>query len=459
MNTMQIYYRLPIFGQNLATTAQGFVYKRQRYGRVYREALAEYLSRDYTDERALANYQWERAAELIRFAYANSPFYKKMYHRIDIEDVIRSRDITLLPILDKETLREHIEEFFALPLSRAEYCNTSGSTGKSMRFLSGYDDLQRRMAYLDAFKMRHGFVPMKMKRASFSSAKIIPPNQTAPVYWRDNLAIRQRIYSGYHCKGERVKYYVEDLKRFKPKALDGYPSAMYEIAKYINDNKVELGFTPIAAFPTAETLLPHYRAEIEKAFGCPVRDQYASSEGAPFIVECPCGKLHVAVDTGIVEFLEDGRILVTCFETHGTPLIRYDIQDMAWLAEDQNCPCGQKLPVVARIEGRTIDYIQSPRYGRITSVYLSLVSSEFLNSVKAMQFVQNDLYSIDVYVETDERYRSEMNQIIIDKLHYSMGEEVEVRVHRVDEIEKDKSGKFRFIKNNIRNREITQKKI
>ncbi len=108
MNTMQIYYRLPIFGQNLATTAQGFVYKRQRYGRVYREALAEYLSRDYTDERALADYQWERAAELIRFAYANSPFYKKMYQGIDIEDVIRSRDITLLPILDKETLREHI---------------------------------------------------------------------------------------------------------------------------------------------------------------------------------------------------------------------------------------------------------------------------------------------------------------------------------------------------------------
>ena len=86
---------------------------------------------------------------------------------------------------------------------------------------------------------------------------------------------------------------------------------------------------------------------------------------------------------------------------------------------------------------------------KITSVYLSLVSADFMNSVRAMQFVQNDLYSVDVNVEVDDRYKTSMNQIIIDKLHYSMGDEVEVRVHPVDEIKKDKSGKFRFVINSV----------
>ena len=449
MNSMDLYYRSPLCIQNVLTTIKGYSFKKQRYGKAYKLALKEFLNRDYSDKEALADYQWMRIEELVRFAQKHSPYYKRLYKNIDIDEVFRLRDITLLPILDKEAARNHIEELYAMPEKGCIYNNTSGTTGKSMRFLVKKEDLQRRLAYLDFFKIQHGYIPMKMKRASFSSAKIIPPHQKMPVYWRTNLAINQRIYSGKHCKGDLVKFFVDDLNKYKPASLDGYPSAMYEIARYINDNDIKLKFRPVAIFPTAETLLPHYRKEIEKAFKCPVRDQYASSEGAPFIVECKCGKLHVAVDTGLIEFMDDGRMLMTCFETHGTPLIRYDIKDMAVLSKDQHCECGWNLPIVDHIEGRTVDYVMSPRYGRITSVYLSLVSEDFHNCMKSMQFVQNNINSIDVYLETDRRYQSYMDQIIIDKLHYYMGDEVDVRVHPVKEIEKDPSGKYRFIINNL----------
>ena len=398
MNIMRLYYRLPVFAQNIATTIQGLVFKKERYGDTYRNALEEYKRRDYSNKAALEDYQWERIGELIHFAVEHSSFYKEFYKNIDIEKAISNRDITLLPVLEKEIVRNHVEEMYCLPPDKGKYGNTSGTTGSTIKFMYDVDDQQRRMAYLDAFKMYHGYIPMKMKRASFTSAKVIPSPPKQNIYWRDNWAINQRLYSGYHCKGKLTKYYVENLMKYKPESLDGYPSAMFELAQYINQNNIDLGFTPIAIFPTAETLLPHYRAEIESAFKCPVRDQYASSEGSPFIVECKCGKLHVAMDTGLIEFLDDGRMLVTCFETHGTPLIRYDIKDMAYLADDQTCECGWNMPVVERIEGRTIDYIISPKYGRITSVYLSLVSGDFMNSVRAMQFVQNDLYSIDVYL-------------------------------------------------------------
>ena len=142
-------------------------------------------------------------------------------------------------------------------------------------------------------------------------------------------------------------------------------------------------------------------------------------------------------------------MLMTCFETHGTPLIRYDIGDKAYLAEDQTCACGSREPVVDRIEGRSLDFVESPYTGRFTSIYMSLVSEEFLNSIRAMQFVQNEIDTLDVYLETDENYMPEMNKIIEDKLHYSLGEKMRIFVHVVDEIQKDPSGKFRLIINNV----------
>ena len=451
MGLMTIYNNSPIFLQNLMTTAQGWLYRLERYGREYREALAEYRNRDYTDGEALREYQWAKTEELIRHALANSEFYRDFYRNVDMEDALRRRDLSAFPVLEKELVRQNIGRMYTLPEQNGILSNTSGTTGKSMRFIYTHRDFQRRMAYLDAFKIQHGYIPMKMKRASFSSAKVVPPGKKTTVFWRDNLAIKQRIYSGYHCKGDNLRYYVADLNRYQPQSLDGYPSAMYELAQYILQNGITLDFTPIAIFPTAETLLPHYKTAIERAFGCPVRDQYASSEGAPFINECTDGHLHYCMDTGVIEFCEDGRMLVTCFETHGTPLIRYDIGDKAFLSSASQCSCGCAMPLVERIEGRTHDYIQSPKNGRFSAIYLSLVSGDFNNCMKAMQFVQNDLYSVDVNIETDSNYKPEMDQIIIDKLHYSLGSEVEIRVHRMDEISKDPSGKFRFIINNIRN--------
>ena len=448
MNKMELYYKSPVFMQNIMTTVQGMLYNRERYGKYYKTALNAYCRRDYSDYDRLVNYQWKRAAELIRYAVAKSPFYKEFYAGIDVDEVIRKRDLTLLPVLGKEKVRSNINRMYTLGEKEAFISNTSGTTGTSMQFRWRQDDLQKRMAYLDAFKIRNGFIPMRMKRASFSSAKVVPPESKNNIFWRDNLSIRQRIYSGYHCRGENLQYYVKNLNKYKPESLDGYPSAMYELAHYILSNNIELSFTPIAIFPTAETLLPHYREAIEKAFKCPVRDQYASSEGAPFINEFNDGKLHYCMDTGIIEFMEDGRMLVTCFETHGTPLIRYDIGDRAFLSDEK--PDGRiAMPIVERIEGRSADYIESPTNGKFTSIYLSLVSGEFMNCMKAMQFVQNELNSVDVYLETDENYDTSMNKIIEDKLHYSMGPEMIIRIHHVDQIEKDKSGKFRFIIRNI----------
>ncbi|MGN1443038.1 MAG: phenylacetate--CoA ligase family protein [Acutalibacteraceae bacterium] len=450
MDAMTIYNSSPIFIQNMLTTLKGEMNLRERYGVFYKKAVEEYKNTRFSSLEQALDYQNKKASEFVKFAFENSPFYKEFYSDIDIDSIKTVGDLSKLPILEKETVRQNIEKMHTVSEHDGIISNTSGTTGKSMRFIYTKEDMQRRMAYLDVFKEKHGFVNLKMKKASFNSSKIVPDSQKKKVFWRDNLASKQRIYSGYHCKDNNVKYYVENLNKYKPDSLDGYPSALYEVAKYINQNDVQLTFKPKAIFPTAETFLPHYRAEIEKAFGCPVRDQYASSEGAPFITECECGKLHYCLDTGVIEQDENGDMLVTCFETHGTPLIRYRVGDRIAFSKDEGqCNCGSVFPLVERIDGRTLDFIETKSRGRFTSVYLSLVSGDFLNSVKSMQFVQNSLDTIDIYVCADNNYIDEqMNKIITDKLHYSMGDDMNFVIHRVDDIPKDPSGKYRLIINN-----------
>ncbi|MDD6800732.1 MAG: phenylacetate--CoA ligase family protein [Firmicutes bacterium] len=447
---MTIYNNSPIFIQNILTTLKGEMNLKERYGAFYKKAIEEYKNIRFSSLKQAQDYQNKKVSEFVKFAFENSPFYKEFYSNVNIDSIKTVDDLSKLPILEKETVRHNIEKMYTVTESVGIVSNTSGTTGKSMRFIYTKEDMQRRMAYLDVFKEMHGFVNLKMKKASFNSSKIVPDGQKKNVFWRDNLASNQRIYSGYHCKDNNVKYYVENLNKYKPDSLDGYPSALYEVAKYINQNGIRLTFKPKAIFPTAETLLPHYRTEIEKAFDCPVRDQYASSEGAPFITECECGKLHYCLDTGVIEQDENGDMLVTCFETHGTPLIRYRVGDRIVFSKDEDCcECGSVFPLVERIDGRTLDFIETKSRGRFTSVYLSLVSGDFLNSVKSMQFVQNSADTIDIYVCADSSYIDErMNKIIMDKLHYSMGDDMNFVIHRVNGIPKDPSGKYRLIINN-----------
>lgn len=450
MDLMTIYNHSPIWLQNIFTSIEGYKYKRKRHNKHYRRVLKELMHRNYQDEESLIVLRNRSIVEIINYAYNYSDFYNDFYRGIDLSTIKSPSDLQKLPVLEKEIVRKNINRFYTIPSKQGVVSNTSGTTGTPIKFIYRQDDLQFRMAYLDFYKISHGFIPIKMRRASFNSAKIVPPKQKSKIFWRTNYSIKQRIYSGYHCQGDNIPYYVENLKKYKPQSLDGYPSSLFQISKYINQNNIDLGFTPIAIFPTAETLLPHYKTEIEKAFKCKIFDQYASSEGAPFITTCDHGNLHYCYDTGIIEVDETGEMMVTCFHTHGTPLIRYKIGDKIIFDETETkCSCGSFFPLVKSIEGRNHDYLVSKTNGKFPALYLSLVSQSFNNSIKAMQFRQDSLDEIVVLLETDEKYSPDMNRIILDKLHYSFGEDMTITIKVVSAIEKDASGKVKFIINNL----------
>lgn len=446
-----IYDNTPIFFQNIMVSVSGYQRNRNRYGQVYLEHLKFLEDFDTWPLERKLEYQRNELIKFINYAYENSTFYRELYKDIDITSIKNVEDLKVLPIVDKEMLRKNIEKVVTIPRKGAVEGHTGGTTGKSLVVFNTREDSMKRMAMLDHFKSRVGFIHRQMKRATFNGKHIVPPNQKAKVFWRYNAACNQMIYSSFHITEKNMKYYVESLNKFKPHALDGFFMSMCDIAGYIERHNIKLEFQPIAIFPTSETLTQSGRELLERVFKCKVYDQYASSEGAPFVTECPNQTLHIELASGVFEHFEDGsdEVLVTSFTTHGTPLIRYRIGDsMKFSDEKPKCACGMQAPIVLEIQGRRSDFLYTADGAKI--YHIAGLFKSIPPAVIRSQFVQNQIEEIILKLEVDKKlYKPEYDELLRDEFFHKFGIGTKIIIEHVDEIPREKSGKFRCIVNRV----------
>ncbi|MCE4991093.1 MULTISPECIES: phenylacetate--CoA ligase family protein [Staphylococcus] len=447
-----IYNHSPIPFQNIMVSVKGKLFEKQRYTKHYYNELE--ILKECKNPFEL---QEKRLQEFYEYIKNNSPFFNERLETYG--EIIILSELNKFPILTKEDIRQNIDKIITKNKTNLIKAATGGSTGKSLKFYSDSYDMSRKIAYLDFFKEQHG-VKKGMRRVSIGGKKIIPNKQKKKIFWRFNEPLNQLLFSAYHVNEENLKFYVNKLNDFKPETLDGYPSVLHRIAKYILKNNVTLKFKPIAIFPTAEALTDEMKGNIEKAFGCPVRNQYASSEGAPFITENSNGNLEICPMTGVFELKQiQGKIyelIVTGFYTTTTPIFRYKIGDSVELFKELPKNYTQKDIKIKRIIGRNNDYITTRDKRLITSV--NLVSAVKMVGTKLVesQFIQNKLEEIEVkLVMSDDNFdKDRVISTLKKELKDRVGNEVNFNIYFVDEIEKTNRGKKRFIINNLNKGEI-----
>lgn len=451
----KLYDNSPVFIQNIMVSASGYFRNRTRYGKVYYE-YREFLEKfDKLTLNEKLKFQEEEFIEFINYTYEKSSFYKELYRDIDIHSIKQMSDIKKLPIVDKEMIRANINQVNTVERMGAVESHTGGTTGKSLVVLMTPEDMMKRMAMLDHFKSRVGFEHLKMKRATFNGKHIVPPNQRKKLFWRYNAACKQMIYSSFHLTEENMKFYVESLNEFQPDAIDGFFMSMCDVAGYIERHNIKLRFQPVAIFPTSETLTDSGRELLERVFGCKVYDQYASSEGAPFVTECEKQVLHVELASGVFEHFEENsdEVLVTSFTTHGTPLIRYRIGDsMTFDSDNSRCMCGMESPIVKAIQGRKLDFLYTSDGAKINGGNVANLFKNMPNALIRAQTIQDEINEITILLEVDKnRYKPEYDEMLEDEFLHKFGKGTKINIRHVDEISREKSGKYRMIKNNVGN--------
>ena len=434
----------PYMLQNAAVTAyNSYLYKirhsgKYKYFRKYYSKV-ENFSQDKLDKEVA-----KKKKSFFSFVEKNSSWYKNY----DFSDLASNK------VLNKRDIVNNLDSIKTLSENRGIISLTGGTTGASMKVIYTKSDLQERFAILDYFRAQHGY-NLGEKTAWFSGKNLISEADISKGLCSHYDFINKiRFYSTFHINERNFDIYWASLNNFKPKFIVGFPSSVYEICKVADSKGLRLNHKVKVFFPTAETVLPIHREVIGRVLGCKLVDQYASSEGAPFILECEAGNMHIHPLTGIFEVVnenmqpaQEGEILVTSFTTHGTPLIRYRIGDRIKLASsDKTCKCGSFFPLVEKIEGRSSDYILSPTHGKVNLGNISNSTKDISGIIK-FQVIQQDSLRVEVLVVASDKFNPNQQNKFIKALQERFGTEISINLNIVDNIPTEKSGKFRIVKN------------
>jgi phenylacetate-CoA ligase len=143
-----------------------------------------------------------------------------------------------------------------------------------------------------------------------------------------------------------------------------------------------------------------------------------------------------------------GRILVTDLTNYTMPFLRYQLEDIGSWAEGL-CACGRPFRRLAKIWGRSTDFVVTPQGKIIHGEYFTHLFYG-LPQIQTFQLVQETRESVRLeYV-----LRPGVTEFPLEELHRRtqavLGASVLCEIKRVDQISRPASGKHRFTISKVR---------
>ena len=389
----------------------------------------------------------KRLRVILEHATRTVPFYENL--ALDIND-----GLPAFPVVSKEMLR-HQGSAFESSVARKRGCiwiTTSGSTGVPLRIRFDRAKLARRTAEIGFF---NGLVGYRLgDRHTYHSV------------WSKKGVLRrvlqnQRISDPTHLDSTWLEREVWSLRKEGISFYVGNTSALRVLAATVIERGLGPGdFALRGIVVTSERLDSETRSLLSRAFGCTVVSRYSSLETGVLAQECgERGVMHWNDASYYVEILDAntdqeatpgtvGRVVVTDLFARATPLIRYDIGDLATAAL-HDCVCNNPGLPVANVEGRVVENVTDSA-GRYIS--WSAVSTLFWQrqSVESFQFIQLEHGRYEMLVTGN------IDQADIDALrggvYKLVGDSAEILIRRVATIPTLPSGKRQYIVNRSRSR-------
>jgi len=461
----RVYYGVPFSLKNAISSFYGWLQKKDRYGEFYQESLHSLLTSQWYSNQQLKDIQFHRVKEFLIHAGRLSTFYQRLFraHGFEPAEMRSLSDLSVLPILDKQTVRSQLREIVPdnLQQYRVRWVHTSGTTGMGLRFPVSSECFQREYA----FRFLHylwGDIREGERYAFCSGHPVTYYDRQRPPFWVYDRANNWLLLSSYHLTEKNLPQYIAELNKFQPVLVAGYPSSLYLLA--LANQRLGQRVHPRAVYTASETLFDFQRRAIEASFGCKIFMWYGNTEMCANIVECERGKHHLKLEHSYVELLrsdgrpacagEEGRLVCTGFGNYATPLIRYDVGDVAVGSTEQACECGRGGTIIERVIGRTEDYVLTPDgrlVGRLDHLFKDAVR------VKHAQIIQDQVDEVTVRIVKDRAYTKSDEDEILREARLRLGSSIRIEFDYVDEIERTSNGKFRFIVSNLKREAVNCK--
>lgn len=401
------------------------------------------------DRRRIAEYQRQELAQLLEVAYREVPFYQRLFDagRMKPADVQTPADLTRLPVVTKQMLRAgYPHDTVRRNGARTYETSSSGSTGTNLTVREDHETAAR---YRAAFLLALGWAGWKIGEPHVQTG--IMPERPGLRRVKDVL-LGCRYVPVFDMTDPQLDATLDWLDSNSRRHLWGYPSSLYLLAQHARARGWNCKLDSIVTW--GDNLYPHYKAEIESAFGCRILDTYGCGEGIQIAAQCGHGAdYHICSLDTIVELLDDegkpvapgqtGHVVLTRLHPGPMPLIRYAVGDMAVRGGDGVCACGRGLELMGAIEGRDTDVVFTPNGNRLVVHFFTGIFEHFAE-ISQFQVIQReaDLLLVRLVLLSDgEGFRARL----LAKLRERGLADMRIQIEAVAEIPTAKSGKRRFI--------------
>lgn len=408
----------------------------------------------WTSPHAVVDEQNRRLRSFLVRIGSTVPYYRELFAalRLDPATVTSAADLHRLPCTSKADIRSAGDRLVAQPHGKLSRYNTGGSSGEPLIFQMGL----ARKSHDVAAKWR----ATRWWGVDIGDPELVVWGSPVELKSQDRVRrvrdaiFRSHLLPAFEMSTQNLDRFVDTIEQLRPAMLFGYPSSLSLIAAHADRRHRSLDRLGIrVAFVTSERLYDDQRARIAQGFGCPVANGYGARDAGFIAHECPAGSLHVSAEDIIVETLgpdgtpvaagEPGEIVVTHLQTHDFPFVRYRTGDVGILGPAA-CACRRGLPVLKEIHGRTTDFVVA-QDGTVMHGLALIYTVRDLPGVDRFRIEQLSLGETCVSVVANGAFGLQDEERIRRDFKARLGEAVTVRVERVDRLDNEASGKFRYV--------------
>lgn len=456
MSYYNLYFKSPVFFQNIAMSLYGLYWKKRRFGGVFKKEVDLFRTRNSFSKQQWDVYQELELRKLLVHAFTNVPFYQKKYmdagYNLGDFQTFKLTDLNKLPFLEKEELRQFgMTELLSNTRSKGSFYSSSGSTGTPTSIYYSREFHQKWSAAFEVRIREWAGVDRFTPRGMIGGRKILKGN--SPPFYRYNYFEKQTYFSAYHIGPSNINNYLKGIIEGEVEYMTGYAMSNYLLAKEFE----KAGIIPPkmkAVITSSETLTNEMRRTLEKVYNCKVFDSYSGVEACGLISESNNGKLFNSPDVGIIEVLDEkgnnvkqneiGELISTGLLNYDQPLIRYKIGDRISLGNVNNFNNQKQMPIVKSINGRIEDVVTGPN-GNIMVRFHSIFID--INGLIASQIIQQSISHIVLKLVIDDNCYNDVNSeaIMTDRLKYQLGDSIKIFFEYVNELPLTSSGKIKAV--------------
>lgn len=406
----------------------------------------------------LTQYRLSKLKSLLIYAYDNCPFYRDSFARAGITTnnlkEINSLDyLKYLPVLTREDIQNHPDTLINVNKKQDAFFkgSSSGTTGIPITYYHDKDGFSAGMAA--------GYFCYTLSDWHIGDRSLhIWGNPTSIKNWNTwGSKIKRWVFQQKNLDAtllnDQANYskIITRINRFKPIAIDGYTSSIYNLAHYLRENEIRI-HRPNVIFTTAENLFPYHKKVIEDALAA-VSDIYGCGEingiavqpihsDKYYIIEP-----HVIVETEYHRFADFHEIIVTDLDNRMMPFIRYKIGDFIDPPQCSDDFNHIKFDFFTKIYGRNKDIIKLSN-GKTISAITIVGGTAFrqISGIVKHKAIWDGEYLHFIF-ETNKHFNLSFARQKIRESICKYENDIKFKIKPVDRILPDKTGKFNYFEN------------